>query len=130
MEKSIEPETKNEGESSGNRLEIRSVADVVAFARVAFAREPGLVAVGVAGLVIALLCLITVAVRGSFIPPEGKMLDAVTFSFGVGLFTLTVALLLPLAGYSLVARRRWRRGLLRVRRLRSCARVDPSVSWP
>ena len=109
MKKSVEPETANEGEPSGSRLETRPAAGVAAFARVSFAREPGLVAVGVAGLVVALLCLIAVAVRGSFIPPEGKMLDAVTFSFGVGLFTLTVALLLPLAGYSQAARRRWRR---------------------
>src|SRR5918996_6013381 len=52
------------------------------------------------GLGIALLCLITAVVRGSSIPPEGKMLDAATFPFGVGLFILTLALLLPLAGFS------------------------------
>jgi hypothetical protein len=57
---------------------------------------------------VSLLCLIAVALRGSFIPPEGKMLDAATFSFGVGIFALTIALLLPLAGYSEAARRRWR----------------------
>ena len=65
--------------------------------------------VGVAGVVIAALCLVAVAVRGRVIAPEGKMLDAATFCFGVGIFTLTVALLLPLAGYSQRARRRWRR---------------------
>jgi hypothetical protein len=48
-------------------------------------------------------------VRGRFIAPEGKLLDAATFCFGVGVFTLTVALLLPLAGFSPVGRRRWRR---------------------
>jgi hypothetical protein len=73
------------------------------------AGEPGLVVVGVAGVVLAGVCLIAVAVRGRFIPPEGKMLDAATFCFGVGVFTLTVALLLPLAGYTATARRRWRR---------------------
>jgi hypothetical protein len=87
----------------------RSPLDVVAFVRGNFAREPGLFTVGLAGMVIALLSLIAVTVRGSFIPPEGKMLDAATFTFGVGLFTLTIALLLPLAGYSQSARRRWRR---------------------
>ena len=61
------------------------------------------------GLGIALLCLIAAVVRGSSIPPEGKMLDAATFSFGVGLFILTLALLLPLAGFSPQGRRRWRR---------------------
>ena len=75
-----------------------------------FARERGLTMVGVAGVVLASLCLIAVAVRGRFIPPEGKMLDAATFCFGVGVFTLTVALLLPLAGFTPTGRRRWRRG--------------------
>jgi hypothetical protein len=84
-------------------------ARAVDITRAAATREPGLVAVGVAGIALALLCLVAVAVRGRFIPPEGKMLDAATFCFGVGVFTLTVALLLPLAGYSPPARRRWRR---------------------
>ena len=78
-------------------------------ARAVVGREPGLFAVGVAGVVLAGVCLIAVAVRGRFIAPEGKMLDAATFCFGVGVFTLTVALLLPLAGYSPPVRRRWRR---------------------
>ena len=78
--------------------------------RTAVAREPGLSVVGVAGIGVALVCLVGVAVHGRFVPPEGKMLDAATFCFGVGVFTLTVALLLPLAGYAPEARRRWRRG--------------------
>jgi hypothetical protein len=78
-------------------------------ARAAFEREPGLVVVGCAGLVLSVVCLVGVAVRGRFIPPEGKLLDAATFCFGVGVYTLTIALLLPLAGYSPSARRRWRR---------------------
>lgn len=83
--------------------------DVVVSARRGFAREPGLTAVGVAGLVISFLSLIAVVVRGTFIPPEGKMLDAVTFSFGVAVFVLTMSLVLPLAGFSDRGRRRWRR---------------------
>jgi MFS family permease len=84
------------------------IGDAVASARATFTPDRGLVVVGAAGLVVSLLCLIAVAVRGTFIPPEGKMLDATTFSFGVGIFALTIALLLPLAGYSEAARRRWR----------------------
>jgi hypothetical protein len=83
---------------------------VVAAVRTAWAGEPGLSAVGAAGVVLALVCLVAVAVRGRFIPPEGKLLDAATFCFGVGVFTITVALLLPLAGYAPTPRRRWRRG--------------------
>jgi hypothetical protein len=109
MEKPIESEATHEEFTLFGPTMPRSAKDVADFARGAFVREPGLFTVGLAGMVIALLSLIAVAVRGSFIPPEGKMLDAVTFTFGVGLFTLTIALLLPLAGYSQSARRRWRR---------------------
>ena len=84
-------------------------ASAVTWARAAFAREPGLSAVGAAGLVLSLVCLVGVAVWGRTVEPEGKLLDAATFCFGVGVFTLTVALLLPLAGFSPVGRRRWRR---------------------
>jgi hypothetical protein len=87
----------------------RSPAETLSLARAAFARERGLFIAGMSGLGIALLCLIAAVVRGSSIPPEGKMLDAATFSFGVGLFILTLALLLPLAGFSPQGRRRWRR---------------------
>jgi hypothetical protein len=66
--------------------------------------------VGAAGVVLGLVCLVAVAVHGRVVPPEGKMLDAATFCFGVGVFTLTVMLLLPLAGYTPTGRRRWRRG--------------------
>jgi hypothetical protein len=65
-------------------------------------------ALGLAGLVVAVVCLVGVAVHGKSNPPEGKMLDAATFAFGVGVYTLTLALLLPLAGWSDAARRRWR----------------------
>jgi hypothetical protein len=77
-------------------------------ARAAIPGDRVLLGVGAAGLVIALLCFVAVVVRGRFIPPEGKMWDATTFTFGVAVFTLTVALLLPLAGYSSAAERRWR----------------------
>jgi hypothetical protein len=82
--------------------------DKASTGRIAVAGDRVLLAVGAAGLLVSLLCLVAVAVRGRFIPPEGKMLDAATFTFGVAVFTLTVALLLPLAGYSSAAARRWR----------------------
>ena len=84
-------------------------SSIASFTRTAVAREPGLVTVGVGGLLLAVVCMIGVAFRGRHIPPEGKLLDAATFTFGVGVYTLTVALLLPVAGYSATTRRRWRR---------------------
>ena len=73
-----------------------------------FAGEPGLTAVGLAGLAVASVCLVAVAALGRSIAPEGKLLDAVTFTFGVGVFMLTMALVVPLADGSDGARRRWR----------------------
>jgi hypothetical protein len=95
--------------SSPHTLARPGSASAVAWARAAIAREPGLSAVGAAGLVLSLVCLFGVAAWGRTVEPEGKLLDAATFCFGVGVFTLTVALLLPLAGFSPIGRRRWRR---------------------
>jgi hypothetical protein len=78
-------------------------------ARAVRVRQPGLVAVGSAGLVLAGVCLAGVAIHGRTLEPEGKLLDAAVFDFGIGVYTLTIALLLPLAGFSTTARRRWRR---------------------
>lgn len=86
-----------------------TLGDLVRRLRETLAREPVLTILGLAGLVIAGLCLVAVVFRGAVIPPEGKMLDAAIFSFGVGLFILSTALLLPLAGFTPRGRRLWRR---------------------
>ena len=65
-----------------------------------FAREPGLTAIGLAGLAVGSVCLVAVAALGRSIAPEGKLLDAATFTFGVGVFMLTMALVVPLADCS------------------------------
>jgi hypothetical protein len=75
----------------------------------ALAREPALTGAGIAGLVLAAVCLVGVGVYGPVKPPEGKMLDAATFNLGVGIFLLTIALILPLAGFSDRGRTRARR---------------------
>jgi hypothetical protein len=121
------------------------MASAVSSLRTAFARERGLVLVGGAGVVVAVVCLVGVAVRGRSVPPEGKMLDAATFCFGVGVFTLTVALLLPLAGFTAAGRRRWRRAFyvfavygLAVESIRrsagsirgSARKAEPLTWWP
>jgi len=77
--------------------------------RARFGEEPVLTALGIVGLLAALVCFAGVAVYGPVVPPEGKMLDAATFNLGVAVFTLTIALVLPHAGYSGKARMRVRR---------------------
>jgi hypothetical protein len=78
-------------------------------ARRVVAREPGLVMVGTFGLALSVVCMVGVVVNGRTVTPEGDLFAAATFSFGVGVYAISVALLLPLAGYSPPARRRWRR---------------------
>ena len=86
------------------RIPSGAAAEAAGLAR-ALRREPGLAAVGLTGLFIASLCLIAVVVRGTFIAPEGKLLGAVGFTFGVAVLSLTAALLLPLSGWSNAAHR-------------------------
>ncbi len=65
---------------------------------------------GCALLAFALAAVVasTAAVRGSWsVPPEGRLLDAFKFETGVGIYFLTVALLVPLSGMPARARRRW-----------------------
>ena len=62
-----------------------------------------LLAFGFAGVILAVA-----AVRGSWsVPPEGRLLDAFKFEVGVGIYFLTLALLVPRAGMPPRAHRRW-----------------------
>src|SRR4029453_5342602 len=85
------------------------VASGVAAARGVASREPGLVAVGLGGVAVAVTCAAGAIGGGRAGPPEGGVGGGATFDFGVGVFTLTVAALLPFAGYTDAARGRWRR---------------------
>jgi len=64
---------------------------------------------GLVGLGLAGVALVGVAFHGPVKPPEGKLLDAATFNLGVGIFLLTIALVLPLAGLRDRGQRRLRR---------------------
>jgi hypothetical protein len=65
--------------------------------------------VGTLGVALSVVCMVGVVVNGRTVAPEGDLFAAATFCFGVGVYALSVALLLPLAEYSPQARRRWRR---------------------
>ena len=61
-----------------------------------------------AAFALAALCALAAAAHGSWrIPPEGRLADALRFEVGVGIFMLTLALLLPIAGLSTRMRRAW-----------------------
>lgn len=62
---------------------------------------------GFLGIALGLFCLAIALVRGPFIPPEGELHKAITFDIAVGIYLLTIAFLVPSAGFSEKGRRRW-----------------------
>jgi uncharacterized membrane protein YidH (DUF202 family) len=67
-----------------------------------------LTAMGFAGIILGLICLAVLAVRhGVPIPPEGNLHKPASFDIAVGIYLLTVTLLLPSAGFSERGRKRW-----------------------
>jgi hypothetical protein len=69
---------------------------------------PALTAMGFAGIILGLVCLAVLAVRhGVPIPPEGDLHKPASFDIAVGIYLLTVTLLLPSAGFSERGKKRW-----------------------
>ena len=63
---------------------------------------------GVVGISLGTFCLAVMALRGGApIPPEGDLQKPATFDIAVGIYLLTLALLLPSAGFSERGRKRW-----------------------
>lgn len=71
--------------------------------------EPALVAAGVFGFVLAAICAVMIVLRGAVILPEGNVANAMSFNAALGLFLITTAFFVPLAGFSLRKRQifRW-----------------------
>jgi hypothetical protein len=71
-------------------------------------RETALTACAALAFSLAGVCLLVAAARGSWnVPPEGRLLEAAKFELGVGIYFITLALLVPLSGMTPSARRRW-----------------------
>ena len=68
---------------------------------------PAITWAGFAGIVLGLFCLAIAIVRGPVIPPEGELQKAITFDVAVGIYLITLAFLVPSAGFSEKGRRRW-----------------------
>jgi hypothetical protein len=63
---------------------------------------------GFAGIILGLMVGAVWLVRGGEpIPPEGELDKAITFNVGVGIYLLTISLIVPTAGFSEKSRRRW-----------------------
>lgn len=72
------------------------------------AEERLLVWTGLLGLVLGLINFVVIALRGASVSPEGDLSKAATFDIAIGIYVLTLLLLLPAAGFSARGRRRWR----------------------
>ena len=63
---------------------------------------------GVVGITLGLICFAVLAARhGLPIPPEGDLTKSGSFDTAVGIYLLTLTLLLPSAGFSNRGRKRW-----------------------
>jgi hypothetical protein len=57
----------------------------------AWSRERALFALGVVGLLLGVLGLVTIALRGRIVAPEGDLVKAVSFDVAIALYVLTMA---------------------------------------
>lgn len=102
------PLLKPEGQAAPAHVNPVSFNSAGAFLRTTLRDERALVWTGVAGLLLGVAGFLTMAVRGRIVAPEGDLFKCSTFDIALGIYVLTIMLLLPLAGFSSRARRSWR----------------------
>lgn len=79
----------------------------MSFLRECYQREKGLVWTGGAGILLGFIGMIGYLIQGNFIPPEGLWTKAITFNLGIGIFTLTTAVVMPWIKLTKVQRKRF-----------------------
>lgn len=73
-----------------------------------YQKEKGFVWTGIAGIILGVICILCLLIQGSnAIPPEGKWSKAITFNLAFGIFSLTMAALLPFIKISDKQRKRF-----------------------
>lgn len=75
--------------------------------RARMGEAPWVVGLGALGIALGVLCVLTGALRGFEVPPEGDLWETATFDGAVGVFVVTMALLVPDAGFGRKGRRWW-----------------------
>ena len=73
-----------------------------------YREERGLTATALFGVGLGLFALVVAGVRGVVVAPEGDLMKPATFDLAVGIFLLSLIPWLPVSGFSVAARRRWR----------------------
>lgn len=70
-----------------------------------YSKEKGLVWTGCIGLILGFICMGLYLINGNEIPPEGEWTKAITFDLALGIFSLTIAGLLPYLSISQIERK-------------------------
>jgi hypothetical protein len=81
--------------------------DAISQLSAAYRRTPLLAGLGLLGLALAFGCAVVAAVHGLRIAPEGDLTKAISFDGAVGIYLLSIALFVPLAGFMARGLRRW-----------------------
>ena len=99
-------------------------------------REGALVRLSALALLFAVVCTIVATVNGGWlIEPAGRLKEAMRFDVAIAIYLLTLALIVPLAGFDPTESRRWHRWMiglvifsLSVENLQILRGVDPRFS--
>jgi len=94
--------------ASGAKLGSLPLAEIIRRGRRRLMETRALTAMGVVGIILGLICLAVMAARqGVPIPPEGDLHKPASFNIAVGIYLLTITLLVPSAGFSERGKKRW-----------------------
>ena len=97
-----------EAVASGAQLGSLPLAEIIRRGWRRTMETPALTAGGFVGIVLGLLCLAVMVAKGGVpIPPEGDLSKPATFNIAVGIYLLTIVLLVPSAGFSERGKKRW-----------------------
>lgn len=77
-----------------------------------FVEEKGLVWTGFIGFLLAAVCAVAILLNGAAVPPEGNIRNAFSFNAAIGMFLLSIAVLMPIAGLGERKRVWLRRGFI------------------
>lgn len=100
----VEASSRKEPGGAG-RLLLRRVVPALAEA---FGQERALTLTGLLGVLLGSGVMAVMVARGRYVPPEGDLYKAGSFDIAIGIYVLTLVLLLPLAGFGRRRRAVWR----------------------
>jgi hypothetical protein len=97
-----------EATASTRELGSLPLAEIIRRGRRRLMETPALTTMGFVGIILGIICLIVMVARhGVPIPPEGDLHKPASFNIAVGIYLLTITLLVPSAGFSERGKNRW-----------------------